>query len=356
MWKIPTLSLQTQQAFVVDELREYVSDASEMICDGATVAFPTETVYGLGADARNSDAVAQIFAAKGRPADNPLIVHIASQEQLGSFVMGVNEWEQQLIDQFWPGPLTLILPVKADALSPLVTAGLTTVGVRIPEHPVALALLAECNVPVAAPSANRSGKPSPTQAKHVWEDLHGRINGIVDGGAANVGVESTVVEVVDDMLYILRPGGITSEQLQAALPQAKIRFSKQSDKDAPKSPGVKYAHYAPNGQLQLVTGATSEEVVAFINKSVVQARKHGEKTAVLAYSEMLPFYKADRCFDIGARNNPEQGAQQLYDVLRQCDAQGIDRIWAEYPPEGGLHEALRNRLFKAAAAHLIDLS
>lgn len=328
--------------------------AARLLQEGATIAFPTETVYGLGADARNDEAVAQIFAAKGRPADNPLIVHIARQEQLPSFVTEIEKWEQLLMDRFWPGPLTIILPVRPHSLSSLVTAGLATVGVRIPNHPVALALLEQCNLPIAAPSANRSGKPSPTHAEHVWQDLNGRIDGVVAGGNANVGVESTVVEIVDDVVYILRPGGITREQIQAVLPEATIRVSNQSDQAAPKSPGVKYAHYAPNGELQLVAGSR-EAAVAYINRLAEEATQQGQVTAVLAYRDVLALYQADYCFDLGEEQHPEQAAQYLYELLRRCDELGVDRIWAQYPPAGGLHEALRNRLFKAAAAQLIEL-
>lgn len=230
--------------------------AAACLRQGKTVAFPTETVYGLGADARSTEAVDAVFAAKGRPSDNPLIVHIAHRDQLHELVTEVNETAEALMSAFWPGPLTLVLPVRPGAVSPRVTAGLDTVAVRMPDHPVALPLIAAAACPVAAPSANRSGRPSPTLAAHVREDLDGRIGGIVDGGPTGVGVESTVVQASDDgTVTILRPGGITAEQLFAvaarvATDPALLAEGSAGDSTspAPRSPGMKYTHYAPAGR------------------------------------------------------------------------------------------------------------
>ncbi|MEK8133105.1 L-threonylcarbamoyladenylate synthase, partial [Paenibacillus filicis] len=235
-----------------------LQEAAEALRRGGTIAFPTETVYGLGADARSDAAVAAVFTAKGRPSDNPLIVHIADRSQLAELTAPPEEAVSLLMDAFWPGPLTVVLPVREGVLSPLVTAGLSTVGIRVPDHPVARALIAASGCPVAAPSANRSGRPSPTEAGHVLHDLAGRIAGIVDGGPAGVGLESTVVELRGDTLYVLRPGGVTAAQLRRVLP-AGVHVQEAAESvaaaETPRAPGMKYAHYAPRGRLTIVRGA-----------------------------------------------------------------------------------------------------
>ena len=253
-------------------------EAAMLLAAGKTVAFPTETVYGLGGDARSTTAVEAIFAAKGRPSDNPLIVHVADQRQVDELVKPYGETAAQLMAKFWPGPLTIVLPVREDAVSSRVTAGLDTVAVRMPDHPVALELIRASGCPIAAPSANRSGRPSPTRAEHVRADLDGRIAGIVDGGATGVGVESTVVAVNDDgSIQVLRPGGITPAMLREVSPQVTIdpavdpergmlqaAASKGETQEAaaPRSPGMKYRHYAPKGVMQLVQGESAEAVSA----------------------------------------------------------------------------------------------
>lgn len=252
--------------------------AAACIRQGQTVAFPTETVYGLGADARSTAAVEAVFVAKGRPSDNPLIVHIAHRDQLDALVTEVNETAEALMAAFWPGPLTLVLPVRPGAVSPRVTAGLDTVAVRMPDHPVALQLIAAAACPVAAPSANRSGRPSPTLASHVREDLDGRIGCIVDGGPTGVGVESTVVQVGDDgTVTILRPGGITAEQLSAVAarvatdPALLAEGSDGVGSPAPRSPGMKYTHYAPAGALCVVEEPPAA-VAAWISAALAERR------------------------------------------------------------------------------------
>lgn len=229
-----------------------IREAAVLLQAGETVAFPTETVYGLGADARSTKAVEAVFAAKGRPSDNPLIVHVSDADQLEGMVAEINDTARALMNMFWPGPLTLVLPVVPQALSSRVTAGLDTVGVRMPDHPIALRLIAEAGCPLAAPSANRSGRPSPTLAQHVREDLEGRIGGILDGGPTGVGLESTVVQAADDgTVTILRPGGVTAEQLAAVAravvldPALAATPGEDADSPAPRSPGMKYTHYAP---------------------------------------------------------------------------------------------------------------
>ncbi|MGI2296848.1 L-threonylcarbamoyladenylate synthase [Paenibacillus sp. GXUN7292] len=334
-----------------------LAEAALLLQQGAVVAFPTETVYGLGADARNSAAVARIFEAKGRPSDNPLIVHIASQTQLEELVLPYSQLVQKLMDAFWPGPLTIVLPVRSNRLSPLVTAQLPTVGVRIPDHPVALSLLRKADCPVAAPSANRSGKPSPTAAEHVISDLTGRIDGVVDGGVTGVGLESTVIEVAeDDTVTILRPGGVTEEELRAAAGDARIKSALTviDEAAAPRSPGMKYTHYAPDGQLQLVQGEQSS-VMAYMQSEVDAARKRGEKTALLVFEENTGLVHADCIASLGSREQLQEGAHRLYAALRYFDQEGIERIWSECCSRQGIGEALMNRLLKAAGNNVFHV-
>jgi L-threonylcarbamoyladenylate synthase len=367
--------------------------AASILRAGGTVAFPTETVYGLGADARSTAAVERIFIAKGRPADNPLIVHIAELRQLEELVLPYGLLAKRLMERFWPGPLTLVLPVKPGAVSPRVTAGLDTVAVRMPAHPVALALIAAADCPVAAPSANRSGRPSPTLASHVLADLDGRIDGIVDGGAAGVGLESTVVEIDGEAVRILRPGGVTAEALReiaahvaydtaaapssvgaipplapstaaaaaavakssapaAAQPGVGTQAPAAAADAAPRSPGMKYAHYAPQGLMQLVKGEASA-VAAFIQAAARTAQSQGERTGVLAFAEHAASYDADHVLVVGSLAQLETAAHGLYAALREFDELGVQRIWAEACPEEGIGHALMNRLEKAAGHRII---
>lgn len=336
-----------------------IAEAARLLRDGDTVAFPTETVYGLGADAASSEAVARIFHAKGRPSDNPLIVHIADIRQLDNLVSdsAVTYRHRLLMEAFWPGPLTIVLPVEAGGISPLVTAGLATVGVRIPDHPVALRLLREAGCPVAAPSANSSGRPSPTAASHVKEDLDGRIGGLLDGGPTGVGVESTVIEIIDNELYILRPGGVTAEQLRAALPDVQVhepaKEAWSEEAEAPRSPGMKYTHYAPKGRMQIVQGAASDEVADWIQRDIDAARERGESTGVLTYEENAGKYRADLVIACGSLSRPETVARELYAALRRFDEEGIGYINAEACPEDGIGQAIMNRLRKAAGHRLV---
>ncbi|WP_341279934.1 L-threonylcarbamoyladenylate synthase [Paenibacillus sp. FSL H8-0537] len=333
-----------------------IAEAAELLRRGELVAFPTETVYGLGADARSSEAVAQIFQAKGRPSDNPLIVHIANIAQLEELVLPYSLLAKQLMEQLWPGPLTLVLPVQPGAVSPLVTAGLSTVGVRMPSHPVALRLLAAAGCPVAAPSANRSGRPSPTLAEHVAEDLSGRIGGIVDGGATGIGLESTVIELTGEQaLRILRPGGVTVEQLRQAAPQAEIDApadaeSAAEELAAPRSPGMKYTHYAPKGELSIVQGSSAARRVAYMQEQVSQAANAGLKAGVLVFNEQVVAMEGGSALVLtyGSGQQLEQAAHRLYAALRQFDAAGVQRIWAEGCVPEGIGAALMNRLLKAA--------
>lgn len=333
---------------------EGLTEAAGLLRHGRLVAFPTETVYGLGADARSSDAVARIFEAKGRPSDNPLIVHIADPVQLDELVLPYPRLARQLMDSFWPGPLTIVLPVKPGALSELVTAQLPTVGIRMPDHPLALQLLSLADCPVAAPSANRSGKPSPTLAEHVLEDLEGRIDCVIDGGPTGIGLESTVIELDgESAIRLLRPGGITIEELCSAAPGVRIisESTAAPEEEAPRSPGMKYTHYAPQGELQLVQGPP-ERVISYIGRQVAEAKRNGERTGVLAFQERIREYDADLVVSCGSESRLAEAAQRLYAALRQFDASGVERIWAECGPaagmDNGIGRALMNRMMKAA--------
>ncbi|WP_331436852.1 L-threonylcarbamoyladenylate synthase [Gordoniibacillus kamchatkensis] len=336
-WTVPEGTLDTPTS------QQAVSEAALLLRQGCTVAFPTETVYGLGADATQTDAVRRIFEAKGRPSDNPLIVHVAEPAQLEPFVAAVSEPERRLMSAFWPGPLTVVLPVRPGSLSPLVTAGLSTVGVRVPDHPLALALLRCAGVPVAAPSANRSGKPSPTSAHHVADDLAGRIDGLLDGGTTGVGVESTVVRVDGGALHVLRPGGVTRQQLQAVLPELPIRDATAADAEVPRAPGMKYAHYAPQGRLTVVQPASSaadrSAVRDYIRAELRAARGRSERSGVLTFDEYKHDFDADVVLTYGPLGAPGQAAQRLYDALRAFDAAGAAVLFAEAVPESGIGEA-----------------
>ncbi|CAM4042973.1 MULTISPECIES: L-threonylcarbamoyladenylate synthase [Bacillus] len=334
---------------VVERNKYYpqLQEAAKLLRENEAIAFPTETVYGLGANAMNDEAIAKIFEAKGRPSDNPLIVHIGTKSQLDGIVKEIPPVAEKLMEHFWPGPLTIILPRK-EGISEKVTAGLNTVGVRMPDHPVALALIEEANVPVAAPSANRSGRPSPTLASHVYEDLNEKIAGIVDGGATGVGVESTVIDCTSDVPTILRPGGITKEQLEAVIGTVSLDPALKDEKEKPKSPGMKYTHYAPKAPLSIVEGSRE-----FIQRLVDEKKEEGFKVGVLTTEEYQHVYNADVVLSCGVRSDLASVATKLYDVLRTFDASEVDVIFSESFPNEGIGNAIMNRLTKAAGHQII---
>jgi L-threonylcarbamoyladenylate synthase len=312
------------------------------------IAMPTETVYGLAGNARSDEAISRIFEAKGRPSDNPLIVHISDKKQLEGLVSAIPHTAKKLMDAFWPGPLTLVLP-KGEQVSGKVTAGLSTVAVRMPDHPVALAVIEASGVPLAAPSANLSGKPSPTTASHVLEDLKGKIAGIVDGGPTGVGVESTVVECQEDFITILRPGGITLEKLRKVVDNVLIDPGLETENEqAPKSPGMKYTHYAPDAPLILVDGSP-----AYIQRLVDHEREAGLRVGVLTTEERLSFYRAEAVIPSGRRDRPETVARHLYEALRSFNEAGVDKIFCEVFPKTDVGAAIMNRLEKSAGGILI---
>lgn len=325
-----------------------VVDAADFLRKNEVVALPTETVYGLGGNAESDEAVAKIFAAKGRPGDNPLIIHIAEREQLTRFVAEVPEKAEMLMDTFWPGPLTIIFKKKDGVLSEKATAGLDSVGVRMPDHPVGQALLKACGLPIAAPSANSSGKPSPTNAQHVLDDLQGKIAGVLDGGPTGVGVESTVVDCTENIPVILRPGGVTKEQLEAVVGEVLEDAALKDASAKPKAPGMKYRHYAPNAPLIMVSG-TAE----FLQRVVAEKQQEGLRVGILTTEERMNTYHADLVVACGKRAELETVAAALYDTLRRFNQAEIDVIYSEMFPNEGVGHAIMNRLEKAAGHKII---
>ena len=344
--------MQTELLSVSDES---LMKASMLLAKGELVAFPTETVYGLGANALNREAVLSIFKAKGRPADNPLIVHIYDTNQLDP-LCEIPPLAHTLIEAFWPGPLTLLFP-KKEAVPMEVTAGLPTVAIRMPSHPAAFALLKTCGLPIAAPSANRSGRPSPTTALHVMEDMNGKIPLILDGGHCEVGVESTVLDICHGQPVILRPGGITKEMLEDTL-HREVRLAGsilrplRPDEKA-LSPGMRYKHYAPNGTVSLVEGK-EEDVVSALRLLCEKDLAAGIPSCVLCFTEHLPALEHCRPHDLGSLQNASQAAHRLFDTLRLLDQEEIQTIYSEVLPPRGVGLAVMNRLGRAAGFRTIQ--
>jgi len=339
------------------EHRDELTKAAICLADGGLVAFPTETVYGLGADALNENAAKKIYEAKGRPSDNPLIVHISRIEDMEQLAY-VNEKAMVLANAFWPGPLTIILP-KKDVVPYGTTGGLDTVAIRMPSHPVALSLIEQSKVFVAAPSANTSGRPSPTKAEHVVEDMQGKIEYIIDGGEVGIGIESTIVDVSGEVPTILRPGFITKEMLQNIIGEVQIdpALEKPLDGFRPKAPGMKYTHYAPKGELTLVESEQEEQccVVEKICQLAEEKRLQGYRVGIMAPQETLSEYegKADVVVCVGDRKEQTTIAAHLYSALREFDAGNVDYIFAESFRGDGLAYAIMNRLLKAAGQRVI---
>ncbi|WP_346207875.1 L-threonylcarbamoyladenylate synthase [Caldifermentibacillus hisashii] len=334
----------------VENLYTYpqIIEAAEVLQKNEVVAFPTETVYGLGANALSDEAVNKIYGAKGRPSDNPLIVHISKMEDVDKYVEEIPEQAKKLMNAFWPGPLTVILKVKQGILSNKVTAGLPTVGIRMPNHPVALALIEASGLPIAAPSANLSGKPSPTKFQHVYKDLNGKIAGIVDGGETGVGVESTVIDCTEPIPVILRPGGTTREEIEGIIGSVGMDRQVKEEVEKPKSPGMKYTHYAPAAPMYLVDGSS-----AFLQETVDSMRKIGKRVGILTTDERVNTYQADLVVSCGQREQLSTVAHHLYDALRQFDQEEIDMIYGEVFPREGIGVAIMNRLLKAAGHRII---
>lgn len=329
--------------------------AANIIKHGGLVAFPTETVYGLGANALNPDAVLALFKAKQRPLDNPPIVHIENTDDVYRLAKCVPAKAELLMKQFWPGPLTLVL--QRSRLVPDVTvAGLDTVAIRMPKNKIALALIKESHCPIAAPSANLAGKPSPTTAQHVFDDLNGRIDAILDGGPTRIGVESTVLDLSVEPPTVLRPGGTSFEALKKVVGDVKLHPFVEAEEEISvveaRSPGMRHRHYAPKAELILVEGSVPA-VVEKVKELIASCRSKGNRVGVLATDETASKYNADLAKSLGSRFNLDGVAQNLFRVLREFDAEAVDVIIAESVPAEGLGLAVMNRLRKASGYNIV---
>ena len=327
-----------------------VERAAAILRRGGLLGIPTETVYGLGANGLDPEAVARIFAAKGRPQDNPLILHIPSADWLGRYCEHIPDAAYTLAERFWPGPLTMILPRKG-VVPDAVTAGLDTVGVRCPNHPVTLAIIRAADVPVAAPSGNTSGRPSPTRAEHMVEDMAGKIDAIVDGGPCGVGVESTIIDLTCTPPRLLRPGGLPLEALEEVLGEVAVDAALLRPLGAgekPKAPGMKYRHYAPKAPVTVVLGepsATADYIAAHL----------GEHTGVICFDEWAGRFAGHVVENIGSAARKDEQARRVFDALRAFDHTDVTEIYAQCPHEDGLGLAVANRLKKAAGFHVVEV-
>ena len=332
-----------------------IDKAGKIIRSGGLVAFPTETVYGLGGDALNPEASGKIYAAKGRPSDNPLIIHICKLEDITKIVSDFPENARRLAEEFWPGPLTMVLP-KADIVPKQTTGGLDTVAVRMPVDPTALAFIEAAGGYVAAPSANVSGRPSPTEAKFVVEDMNGRIEMILDDGDVEIGIESTIVDLTGEVPMLLRPGFITLTMLQDVLGHVEVDKTILDGDclDKPKAPGMKYKHYAPKGELTIVTGE-ADAVITRINEFAEEAISRGEKTGIIATDETMEQYRAHSVKSAGKRSDEVSIARNLYRLLREFDDEEVTVIYSESFADGGIGQAVMNRLLKAAGHKILQV-
>ncbi|WP_129721605.1 L-threonylcarbamoyladenylate synthase [Xylanivirga thermophila] len=354
------MNLQTliQKINELDNDYAVIKKAAQYIRQGEVVAFPTETVYGLGANALDGETVRKIFYAKGRPSDNPLIVHIASINEIYQLVNGVPPKALKLMEAFWPGPITIILE-KSSIIPDEVTAGLDTVGIRMPRNEVARAFIKECGVPIAAPSANRSGRPSPTTAQHVMEDMQGRIPFIIDGGECSVGLESTVLDLTSNIPTILRPGGITQEMLETVLGEVQVDkrvLTPPLKGERVKSPGMKYTHYAPKAPVTIVQG-NPDAIAKHIKALAMQYISQGKKVGILATEETYTLYEDIKAsvLIMGTRSRLSTIASKLFADLRQFDDLGVDIILAEGVGTKDEGLAIMNRMLRAAGFHVINI-
>lgn len=326
-----------------------IKEAAEVIKKGGTVAFPTETVYGLGADALNTEAINKVFKAKGRPSDNPLIVHIADMEALRLIAKRPTKAALSLINKFWPGPLTIILK-KKKVVPDIVTGGLDTVAVRMPDNKIALSLIKKSGVPLVAPSANLSGRPSPTKAGDVAEDLSGRIDLIIDGGKTRIGIESTVIDMTITPPTLLRPGGLSLEEIEKVI--GRVHRLSETSKDEPvKSPGMKYRHYAPKAQMLIVEGK-KDKVRSKIKELAENELKDGNKVGIITFDKG---FRVNGCVVKYLGSREKTVARSLFEVLRTLDSEGVDLIISE-PYEGkGLKLGIADRLKRAAGYKIIEV-
>lgn len=335
---------------------EIYRQAGQILKLGGLVAFPTETVYGLGGNALDSTASAKIYSAKGRPSDNPLIVHIADMSALYDLAAEVPESALALAKRFWPGPLTMILK-KQDKVPDSITGGLGTVAIRMPNHKVALQLIKSSGVYVAAPSANTSGKPSPTKAEHVINDLSGKIDMIIEDDTVDIGLESTIIDLSEDIPTILRPGYITKKMLEEVLSVVNVDpaiMSSVRDGVVPKAPGMKYKHYAPNADITIVEG-NQAKVVEFINARALELEAQGKNVAVMATEESKSQYICKSVVAVGSKQDERSVARNLYAILRDFDKQNVDIVFSESFDDDNVGQAVMNRLMKAAGQKVIQL-
>lgn len=328
-----------------------MDEAVRLLHAGEVVAFPTETVYGLGANALRVEAVSRIYAAKGRPSDNPLIVHAHHRSQIHQIAREWHSDADRLMNAFWPGPLTLVLPKQA-VVPYAVSGGLDTVAVRIPNHPVALRLLAESGLFLAAPSANVSGRPSPTRAEHVWQDLYGRIAAVLDGGPCGCGVESSVVDCTETPFRLLRPGGVTLEALQACVPSLLDGSVAVLPDEVPRSPGMKYQHYSPTADVMVIL---HDPDLQLLRAKVERAQRAGQRVGAMVVSEHRSLVPAGALvLDMGPRDDLPRIAQSLFHLLREADARRLDAVFVEGLPETALGRTVMNRLRKASGGKIVD--
>lgn len=339
--------------FKASELKE----AIRILQNGGLVAFPTETVYGLGADGLNPEASKKIYAAKGRPSDNPLILHISDMEALNELTIECPEKARKLAEAFWPGPLTMILK-KSEAVPYGTTGGLDTVAIRMPSNPIAFELIRSSGIYIAAPSANISGRPSPTRAEHVIEDMDGRIDMIIDGGKVDIGLESTIVDVSGPVPTILRPGYITASMIEKVI--GPVAFDKAvltrvvDPSIVPKAPGMKYKHYAPKGDLTIYEG-TDTAVVEAINRIAAEKIAAGYNVGIIATDETMKRYSQGIIKTIGTRKDEDTIASGLFEILRDFDSIGAQYIFTESFDDNQLGQAIMNRLLKAAGYHIVKV-
>lgn len=335
--------------------QEAIARAGEILKRGGLVAFPTETVYGLGGDALNENSSRLIYAAKGRPSDNPLIVHITNMEALKKIVTEIPPAARKLAERYWPGPLTMIFH-KSSAVPLATTGGLDTVAVRMPSHKTARAMIDAAGGYIAAPSANRSGRPSPTVARYVIEDLDGLVDMIIDGGEVNIGLESTIIDLTGEVPTILRPGYVTQDMLTETLGLVDVdrTILDANSHQAPKAPGMKYRHYAPKGNLSIVEGEP-ERVVSYINERISALQKEGRKTGVIATDETAARYHGDDVKSVGSRRDEEVIARHLFRILREFDDDNIEVMFTESFETAGIGQAIMNRLLKAAGHQVIQV-
>ncbi|WP_353093707.1 L-threonylcarbamoyladenylate synthase [Tissierella praeacuta] len=335
--------------------KDLISEAVNIIKNSGIVAFPTETVYGLGANGFDESAIKKIFEAKGRPQDNPLILHVHSMEKVEELVEEVPDIARKCMEEFWPGPLTILFR-RSNNVPDMITAGLDTVAIRMPEHRIALELIKMSDVPIAAPSANTSGRPSPTSADHVIEDLMNKVDMIIDGGDTGIGLESTVLDLSGDSPMILRPGGVTKEQLQRIIPNVTIDSAiiKENENIIPKSPGQKYRHYAPKSDMMVFSGDV-EKIVENIVEKTKEYINSGKRVGVICTEETKKFYKDGLIISIGSRQNKETIAHNLFNTLRSFDEKNVDIILAEGVELSDLGIAIMNRMMKAAAGKVINV-